>query len=189
MFSPRTRRGSRPDRFQLTHYLSADRRSERIRSRDAAVLKQALRPNEPSGGSEVSASRDPAARTQAELHLSRVPPEGDVVAELRIVVHDSRLLWGVDAVLEERTGQGWKPLYLLFGRPGDDGEPRTVPKDARNISVPAIGFSGSATVNVFIPALPPGHYRIVKEFGLPVDESQETPEVKDTVASVEFSLS
>jgi len=137
----------------------------------------------------MSPSGDSVARTRAELHLSQVPPGGDAVVQLRIIVHDSRLVWGVDAVLEERSGQGWTPLYRLAGGPGDDGEPRTVPISARNISVPAIGFSGSAPVDVFIPALPPGHYRIVKEFSLPVYESQETSEPKNTVSSVEFRLS
>lgn len=127
-----------------------------------------------------------AAPSDAELTLSDVPAGGSGVVQLRVTVHDPSLIWGLDGLLEKSTTRGWSPLFRVLSVPqGEAGAPRTVPIEAE-VAIPDIGFSGSATLQVFIPALPPGRYRIVKLFNRPEEKADRGTSANEVLSSAEF---
>ena len=87
-------------------------------------------------------------------------------------------VWGADSYLERRTEKEWKRVLLLFNyldRKVNTSAP------VASAAVDDIGYHGDAIVRVRLRKIPPGDYRITKEFFRPGSESVDSRSITRSV--------
>ncbi|MFN8124253.1 MAG: hypothetical protein U0237_17725 [Thermoleophilia bacterium] len=72
-----------------------------------------------------------------------------------------RVGYGVDAVLLQADGDGWRPVYRLASPVSSGGEPTAAPF-GEPFPVPSIGLVGGGALTLRIPDVAPGPYRLAK---------------------------
>lgn len=93
-------------------------------------------------------------------------------------------IYGYTADLSRRTALGWEETHTLFlGMGGGTDETFDRPGYTREMDpfIMLIGFAGTRVVDVKIPPVEPGLYRVTMEFGY--DNTEQRPEavVHDTI--------
>lgn len=72
-----------------------------------------------------------------------------------------RVGYGVDAVLLQAQGDGWRPVYRLASPVAPGGEPTAAPF-GEPLAIPSIGLMGGGALSLRIPDVAPGPYRLAK---------------------------